>query len=443
MNIRLLTALVLGIVLASAASAAAQSTGAGNSQVVAISGGGHLVAERDYGLTVSGEVRIVFRRDPGAGCVAHGVCEYSGTAVWKPGSSASATFLVIRQGRTLSSSGFTNFNGDTTGIEGEIVDRAVPGAAAAECADASAPDDPLSISGHGTSLTLAPDVTVAGRCAGPLAADLLRVVPRVTLAAHTLTRSRITLDLSGTRNFAAHGLSGTLSSTIIVTGRKLRSNTQGSIPSRRTHRIRIVSQSLAVVHGSGSMTAVIAGVADLRVCSLLDSCGARGEITWKITPSFTTGQMWAAGPARLPLKAFRVALGLAPGPRDPRIFAVGGVDLTDHEPLHESLTQAGAVCTDSVPVGGSSAFLAVARGALHVSYGADTDGRTRCPGPRIDPSRDPELAGTIALSRARRQFSVHLGGARSMTDDGYTAHQSGSLTLTLRRGRITQRIDSF
>ncbi len=401
------------------------------------------MAQDDYDLTVSGEVRIVFHGDPAAGCAARGLCEYSGTAIWKPGPSVSATFFLIRQGHALQSSGFTFFNEDIAGLEGEIVHRSVPGAAAAECADASAPEDLLSVTGHGTSVTLAPDVTVAGRCAGPLAGDLSPAVPRVTLATRTLRRRRIRLDLSGTRTFAAHGLSGTVNSTIIVTGRKLRSNTQSSTPSPGTHRIRIVSESLTIVRGSGSMSALIAGAQDMNVCSLLDSCGARGEITWKIAPSHIKGDIWASGPASLPLKAYRVALGLLPGRPDRHIFVLGDLGWSDHQTLHESLTQAGAVCNDSAPVAGGSVQLAVAGGALHASYAADTDGRTRCPGPVLDASLDPQLAGTIALSRVRRQFLVHLGGGSSVADDGYTARQSGSLTLTLRRGRVTQRIERY
>ena len=95
------------------------------------------------------------------------------------------------------------------------------------------------------------------------------------------------------------------------------------------------------------------------------------------------------------------------------------------------------------PPSTAASSLSVVAGALRASYGTSTDGRTRCPGPELNQSGSTPLSGTIALKRTDGQFSLHLAGRASQTDDGYELRQSGSLTLTLRRGRLTQRIDSF
>ena len=97
MRARLVTLLTVGLALLPAPVALAQSSGVS----FVIGGGGRVVAQRNYDLTVSGDVRVAFRGDPGAGCAAHGVCAYSGTAIWKPAASATADLSVIRSGHRL------------------------------------------------------------------------------------------------------------------------------------------------------------------------------------------------------------------------------------------------------------------------------------------------------------------------------------------------------
>ena len=439
MRPRLVTLLTVGLALLPAPLALAQSSGVS----FVIGGGGRVVAQRNYDLTVSGDVRVTFRGDPGAGCAAHGVCGYSGTAIWKPAARANAALVVIRSGHRLIYYGLTAFT-NTLGVAGEIVHHGVPEASAGGCADASTPEDPLTITTRGNKLRLAPDVSITSRCAGPLGADLAAVAPGATVSAGAFTHPRLRVDLSGTRTFTVHGFTGTVASTIIITGRRQRNQTNGSTPPPgHRHRIRLVTESLTVVHASGMMQTLITGTRDGTVCSLLDSCGAQGTISWPFVPKSASGQLYATGPATLPLKAYRIALGIEPGRADRRIGVFGGVDWDEGGRVHESISQAGASCNDTTPAVNGGVELSIVAGALRASYGTSTDGRTRCPGPELNQSGSTPLSGTMALKRTHGQFSLHLAGRASHTDDGYELRQSGSLTLTLRRGRITQRIESY
>ena len=88
---------------------------------------------------------------------------------------------------------------------------------------------------------------------------------------------------------------------------------------------------------------------------------------------------------------------------------------------------------------------------MSVQYQVGGFPRTRCPGPALGPSADPFTSGPLtsgslasgAIPRRelyRRQFSLVLRGARSFGDDGYLGRVSGSLALTLRRGRLRQQV---
>src|SRR5437763_16659477 len=123
------------------------------------------------------------------------------------------------------------------------------------------------------------------RCAGPLDRDVIAAAPQATISLGRALRSQTTLDLSGTRSFAAGGFAGTVSSTIRL--RLVRSSTRrlsgGGFPSNvRTRRIRIVAQPLTIVGVAGRLTASVRGTDDAVVCRQLDSCGLPGALS--LTP---------------------------------------------------------------------------------------------------------------------------------------------------------------
>ena len=86
----------------------------------------------------------------------------------------------------------------------------------------------LTITTRGNKLRLAPDVSITSRCAGPLGADLAAVAPGAMVSPGAFTHPRLRVDLSGTRTFTVHGFTGTVTSTIIITGRRLRNQTTGA-----------------------------------------------------------------------------------------------------------------------------------------------------------------------------------------------------------------------
>jgi hypothetical protein len=205
----------------------------------------------------------------------------------------------------------------------------------------------------------------------------------------------------------------------------------------------LATQSLALVRASGAMQTLITGARDATVCSLLDACGAQGAISWMFMPKSFSGALTAIGPATLPPKAFRVALGIEPGRTDRRIAVLGSADWEERGMMRESISQAGATCSDMTSAGAGFVELNIVARSLHASYGAETDGRTRCPGPELDQLGSATLSGAIPLARTARRFALHLAGHATRRDDGYDVRQSGSLTLTLRRGRLTQRTERY
>jgi hypothetical protein len=69
--------------------------------------------------------------------------------------------------------------------------------------------------------------------------------------------------------------------------------------------------------------------------------------------------------------------------------------------------------------------------------------RGACPGPFLGGlTYGATLAtGSLPVSAlGTRTVTLRLHAGRSLSDDGYTIRTSGTLTVTLRRGAITQRI---
>jgi len=251
----------------------------------------------------------------------------------------------------------------------------------------------------------------------------------------------VTINLSGTGAFAAHGFAGTVTSTLVlVLGKPSKSSSQPQFPPGiKTTRIRTVSEHLTLSRITGDVSATIQGDANPLVCRLLDSCGLVGTLGLGDAASGFFGTVIANGPASRPYRDFLAALGLAAG--NPRGISVSlGEDWSMGQGTAD-LTQSGT-CTDSAP--GPLVFLDLLSnhgeltGAAHVS-----SWRTRCPGPSLTNGNAPLLSAALPLRALRqRTFTIGLRPAGVLDDDGYTLSVHGHLSVVVRRGRISQTVNT-
>ena len=278
-----------------------------------------LAASTSVDLGLRGSLAVSFHGDPGTGCAARGLCGYSGTVVWRPGQELSSGSLLIeklRAHRRVSyAAQLVLFGGPGTTAEvSAAVRRAAPGQAAGTCADASSPQSNTTLAVRGGAIALrilgSGSTVLATRCAGPLDADIAAALPSPALSVGAALRGHRRVELAGTSSFAAGGLAGTVTSTLVLHLGAAQSGGTGIMPggARRGPRERIVSEPLALVRTSGAVTVQVAGAANPDICGGLDSCGLQGTISLQPGPN-AAGELTAFGPARRPYRDFLAALG--------------------------------------------------------------------------------------------------------------------------------------
>ena len=436
----LLLGLVVPMLLALAPVARAQSS----SVVLFGVPGGKILSDKSVQITAEGQIVVSFHGDAGTGCATYGLCAYSGTIVERPRTGAFAV-LVYRQGGKLRQQlSLALEPGPGQYYTAASVERSIPGQPPGRCADlqSNALDDLSSTPHHGavTIRLFNPGGTsLSTRCAGPLDADVAGAVPAVTIPLERLIRGRMTVSLSGTGTFAAHGFAGTVDSTLaLVLGKPSKTYSQPQFPSgTKTTRIRALSERLTLIRLAGNLGATIQGAANPLVCRLLDSCGLVGTFGFGAGVSDFTGDVVATGPATRPYRDFLAALGLSAG--NPRGISVEVGGSWTMGPVMSDLNQFGT-CTDSGPGGPMVLDLAGSHREFKGFVDA-TSWRTRCPGPTLDDPANPQLAAVLPRSAlGRRTFTIELRSAGAGEDDGYTVALHGHLSLVVRRGRISQSV---
>jgi hypothetical protein len=389
---------------------------------------------------VSGELSVSFHGDSASGCRARGLCGYSGTIVLRLGS-PSQIFIdkFRRHGHITYDAAFE------PGPEDSLVAAHVHRAGGGDCADEDLPfeaGDAFVAHGQFTLAVLQADGTaLRTRCAGPMDGDLAAISPRVTLPLARILRGHVRLDLTGTQTFGAGGFAGTVTSTILLRlGRPEKLSTSSTFPPGiKTQRMRIVTEALTLQRTSGTIDEAVRGSENAQVCVLLDSCGLAGTLRIRPVPRHATGDIVAMGPARRPYRDFLAALGLGGNGkrRGIQVFATVG---WDHD--GGSIAQSGP-CTDAASLPGGQVTMALQRGAIKASYSLTGSPQTRCPGPALDFGDQLALARLSRRILGRRTFTIHLRAAPPVADDGYTIRFRGGLALALRRGRITQHIQTI
>jgi hypothetical protein len=416
-------------------------------------------------VRTEGSVQVEFTQSAAGGCPS---CAANGTLSWEPTGDAQLEIEPVGSGARSRLRGLLVFFGGL-GEAGprttSHVTRTKPDGSTGICSDARTSDllvlDFSARSPSSLQARLArgapDDVGIfRTRCGGPIERDLLAALPSATLERSTLVSGRATVDLSGTRQFTAPGVSGTVRSSLrLRLAAPRREPPEPRLPAPRTvsgRAIRTVTATYSLARISGSVETSFRTVAERSVCEPLDACGASGSIRLEPLASSGRATFVAYGSARrTSARGLRAALGLVPGRRPRGVTVLGGAQWEqDAGRAIESFTDgAGTGCSDSVPlpvgfisfwVGPRRAFASFARGA---DYALDPF-RTRCPGPSlVDAAQDHPLA-TGSVPRAafrRREVVIQLARGRAFDSEPYRGQTSAALTVVLRRLSVRDRIE--
>ncbi len=435
-------AAILIAMLLAAVPARAQN-GGGSAILFGGASGATVLSSTSIQASATGELAVSFHGDPASGCAAAGLCDYSGTVIVRP-DSVDIELLKYRRGHAVGYEGSMFLNlAFGQGSTLARVERAAVGGSPGVCADAGQQTGTIALSIKRGLVTLAPlqpgGTLLATRCAGPLDGDVVAAGPSVTVPLSSLLSGRARLSLSGAHTFAAHGLAGTVSSTIVLRLQRPQTGSESGLPpGLRTERVRTVTEHLSLQSAGGSLMALLRGTADPTECALLDSCALRGTLTMSPSPHGVDASLSATGPANRPYRDFLAALGLSRVGNPRGIQTFGAINWRDTGTVVTRLTQSGA-CVDSGALGGGSVVLELQGGTALASYSPLTPPRTRCPGPMIGPSQTVASGRLPSSDFARRVFTITLNAAPSLEDDGYSGTLRGHLALTLRRGRLSQQ----
>ncbi len=416
--------------------------------------GAKLVSETDLPVCVTGGITVTFAGAPTAGCAAHGLCAYAGTERWRPQGPGTVSISTFTRHGRRSVSATLLIGGGPGATVRAAVQRSQPDGVTTACSDSNADAGGffmLPVSGGRATIGLRrPQGSLLGsRCAGPLDADLAAALPARTVSLSRIRHGRTTVDLTGTAPFAADGLAGTVDSTIVLTlGRPRRGPASGTTtPPPGVRRSRLVEVAYRVTHLGGSAVAAVSSAPVAAVCGPFDACGLGGSIdVAPETAQHSSINLTATAPLRRPERDLLTALGVGRGGDPSGIAVVGAGLVTVHGVVAADLTQGGGACRDRAALRQLEVVLAVRAHRLRLAISpigsqAGDPLRTRCPGP--DLGSHPLTSASLPLSVLRhRSFTATLRGG-SFSDGPYRVTTQSTLTVTLRRARVTTRIEPY
>jgi hypothetical protein len=403
-----------------------------------------------------GSVQVDFTQRVAGACAS---CGAAGTLSWEPVGDAQLEIEVSRHGRLEGLLVFFGGLGETGSRTTSHVTRTRPDGSTGICSDARSWDLlVLDFSAHSPANLEARlargDAGDAGifrtRCGGPVETDLLGALPSARLDSATLS-GHATVDLSGTRSFAAPGLSGTVRSSLRLHLGTLRREAPASrFAAPRplaAQALRTVTATYSVRRVSGTVATSFGTAADPSICEPLDACGAAGSVRLEPLASSGTATFVAYGAARrTSARALRAALGLVPGRRPRGVTALGSVAWErDSGRTLESFTfGSGGSCSDSIPLAGGVVTFWIGPRRAFASYGRGSDFgldpfRTRCPGPSLADvaQAHPLAAGAVPRAAFRRpEVVIRLDRGQRFESEPYRGETRAALTLVLRRLRV-------
>ncbi|HEV2813395.1 MAG TPA: hypothetical protein VGW10_09105 [Solirubrobacteraceae bacterium] len=408
--------------------------------------------------SATGSMTISWRGDPARGCAEAGLCDVAG----------SVTF-VASGGEQTSTSGPPTLRSELMNLSfqaGTPVVRVLRGPATdplGACADPLG-DGHVRLEGRllpggRARFTLRPFEapfgagTPAGRCAGPLAEDVVEALPSAEADASRVLSGTLELDFAGRRPFSGGPFSGEVSSSIRFTRRARRvarafpgSTGSGPSPSELVDDLggAVSLEALYdIVAARGSLVTDFAGGPE-PFCLPLDACGLRGtHVVARVTARRgATLSLQADGPrSALRGRGIRAALRAVHAGR--LRFGQSGF----YPPLRGTVStvvarDGGPACRQSDRLELPALALRPRRGALRLSIGsehedADSVMRSRCPGPgAADLAANTLAAGTIALRDVgARRITVRLGAGQASAG-AFSVTGRGDVVLELRRRRM-------
>jgi hypothetical protein len=420
-------------------------------------------------VEVSGSVQVDFASSAAAGCELRcgPSASLAGSLTWDPGGQADLEVTERRAGarRELDASlVFLGGAGQDAPTTTAHVVRDAAGGAPAVCSDVRVNDLTFLDFSAGSPSHVEARLLKGGpddsnlfrtRCGGPLEPDLVGALPSAKMDLATFTRGRVTVDLSGTRQFAARGFTGTVRSSIELRLGRFATDLPPplEVTSRRLpgYAPRSVIARYRIEHVAGSIETSFTGGTELPLCNPLDSCGAFG--TLRLSPMVSAGRATfvAYGPAkRVSGGELRAVLGLRRGPRVRGVTASGVADWSrDGGSLSESFTGGdGTVCNDTIPLASGFMTFWVGPRRVFATYGRSSAGgpdllRTHCPGPSIlDAAQDHPLAtGSVPRnSFGKSRVVITLTRGRPFDSEPYAGDTRPALTIVLRRVAVRERL---
>ena len=333
-----------------------------------------------------------------------------------------------------------------------VVQRSQADGTTTSCSDQSADQGgffPSPIRGGfiGIGLTHADTPFLGTRCAGPAGADIATALPSREVTLRRILRGRDTIDLTSSRRFAAHGLAGTVRSTIVLTLGRARhpSRSHGASPPG-TQPTRVATVTYRVTHLAGTAMASVQASPLSAVCDPFDACALQG--TLGITPGQTSSgsvNLIATASLHRPRRDLLAALGVGRGGNPSGIGVAGGGLASGHGEITAALAQPGGDCHDNAGLRQLELELNKRADRLEVSLSpgpaAAAPLRTRCPGPAL--GSDQLTSASLPLSVLRRpSFTAKLHGD-SFSNGPYRVTTRSTLTVTLRRTKVTIRVFPF
>jgi uncharacterized protein (DUF2141 family) len=467
------------LALAAAAALAAGAAPAGardqsSFAIVDVVGGGGNVTAVISSLRVSGSVTVDFHGDEAAGCAAVHLCGVTGTVSWKPAGPASVVAFGYRDGGERLEQGFVGIGEQAPlRISARVRRAGASGAPSTLCADVVS----QSFSGYTTEARRGYSIELRAmglpgssfgvsdnlrtRCAGPMTSDVSALLPGHLIGQHALLEGHRTLDFSADRSFAAHGLAGTVHSTVamrVLGGERVLNDGSGGFRGLPTHvvRRRAIDVTYQVERVSGRVVTGVRGLADPDLCGPLDACGLMGSVTVSTSAASGEAHVNATASIRHSRRDLRRAVGLSPGPRPRGVSAFGfGLSQDAQGTVTSDLSRDGApACSDSEPLMGPSTLLfdfSGQRVSAHYGAGSDASGslgdplRTRCPGPGL-----ADVAPTGALASAdvplrtfaQRRVTLRLTRGRAYASDGYSGSTRPDVTVVLRRTHVREYVQT-
>jgi hypothetical protein len=317
------------------------------------------------------------------------------------------------------------------------------------CADASPGEGFAFVEGSAGRLSfrvadLVPGILTTS-CAGPVFDDVESALPSIEVPYSRVRRGRMRVRLAGEGSFAAHGLRGSVRSTVTLRlGAPARDRGEEPGPRLPTERVRYLVNRFRVAEIRGEIGLDVAGAAAADECAPLDSCGLRGVV--RVVPRVTagSGSLIARVPVRHGRRAALASVGLRPGGVLPGTIAFGGAGWAGPGMIVASLSRADdpSPCRDSVLMRYGGVVLephgSRVTASLHVDIAGGAEfgasGRTRCPGPLLGGGGAPLAEAELPLvAFGARRVEVPLARTAPLADDGWTIAARPAVTVVLER----------